>query len=220
MPDRRNGTTNGDDLEVAARDGLATIAAQGDHVARSLSPEPSAMYVLWGAAWSLGATALYLATDGGPGPWWSMTTALIVVGIVVAGASTLSARQGVRAGRGLEGHSTVQGTMYGFSWLLGLGGGVAVAVLLDRATGGVATATVWTASLGLVVALLFVTGGAVWREPVQYGFGIWLLVVTLVALAVGTPHHLAVLAIGGGGGLLATAPIVRRVHGTPATTAP
>jgi hypothetical protein len=57
----------------------------------------------------------------------------------------------------------------------------------------------------LVTGLIYVVAAAIWLDTTMFGFGIWLLAVAAAAGWAGPVGALAVGALAGGGGFLATA---------------
>jgi hypothetical protein len=105
------------------------------------------------------------------------------------------------------------GALYGWAWFLGFAGVFALAGALVRAGAEpVVVETAMTIASPIVVGVLYIAGAAMWRDRAQFALGVWILVVTIGAAAVGMPWMLAVMAIAGGGGMLvgAVADGVRR----------
>ncbi|MFG2779490.1 hypothetical protein ACGFY7_16775 [Streptomyces prunicolor] len=70
----------------------------------------------------------------------------------------------------------------------------------------------WRESSGLVVGLLYLAGGAVYRDRLQYLLGTWLALTSSAALFVhGAPLYW-VLALAGGGSYLVAAALEPRRH--------
>ena len=68
-----------------------------------------------------------------------------------------------------------------------------------------------------MVGLLYLAGGAVWRDRLMYGMGIWIIVVGMAAPFFGSPGNALIMAIAGGGGFLVYATFLeatrrRRAH--------
>ncbi len=57
----------------------------------------------------------------------------------------------------------------------------------------------------LLVAALYMAGGAMWNDRAQFALGAWIAVSTVVAAAAGPPGLLLVMSLAGGGGMLAAA---------------
>ena len=62
-----------------------------------------------------------------------------------------------------------------------------------------------SAGAGLVVGLLYLAGGALWQDRVQYGLGLWILLASRAGALVGTPGIYLVMSLAGGGGFLLAA---------------
>ena len=63
----------------------------------------------------------------------------------------------------------------------------------------------WSVLSGLLVGVLYLTGGALWQDPVQYRLGAWVLVSSAIGALAGYPGVYLVMGIGGGGGFLVAA---------------
>ena len=57
----------------------------------------------------------------------------------------------------------------------------------------------------MVAGVLYLAGGALFADRVQYGLGAWMLAVGAGSVQAGWPANFAVLALAGGGGFLAAA---------------
>ena len=59
----------------------------------------------------------------------------------------------------------------------------------------------------LLVAALYMAGGAMWTDRAQFALGAWIALSTVVAAAVGPPGLLLVMSLAGGGGMLVAAAV-------------
>lgn len=190
--------------ELSAAESLAVIEQQRDRVGRELQINPVVLYATWGLAWTLGFTGMALsATDLVAFPGWLGGTAfagLMVAAMVVTGVHI------ARATRGVRGVSSQVGAMYGWSWALGFGALTAInSSLIGRGLTEEQIAILWPASALLIVGVLYLAGGALWRDRFQFGLGVWVLVTDAVSVFAGVPGNYVVLAIAGGGGFLVAA---------------
>lgn len=162
-------------------------------------------YAIWGAIWlvGFGATALGLG---------AVTVGLVwSAGVVVAGIVTAVVQR--RYARGVEGTTTRVGGRLGVAWLASIAAAAVVANLLGLRHHQVSALFV------LVVAVLYLAMGAAFLDDLQYRLGLWLLAVSALALVAGPPRYAAVMALLGGGGLLATAALTWRRECAPAPRA-
>jgi hypothetical protein len=182
---------------------LAVIEAQHLEAIRSLRVDPVPILGMWGLAWLGGFGAFYLASPDGPGPYLATWAAGLVLGVLFAAAVAVSVQQGVWRSRGVEGPSRQVGAMYGWSWPLAFAGlyGVNLGLIHQGLPTGVAP-LLWSGSSLLVVGLLYLAGGMIWTDRVQYGLGAWTLVVGAASVSAGVPGNFAVLSLAGGGGFL------------------
>lgn len=56
-----------------------------------------------------------------------------------------------------------------------------------------------------MVGVLYLGGGATWRDRAQFGLSAWILVTTGAGVVAGLPWLSLVMALGGGGGFLLAA---------------
>lgn len=140
-----------------------------------------------------------------------LVSAMVVTGVHMA-----------RRFAGVRGVSSRVGAMYGWAWTLGF---VAYAAIMAGAVRAGADDPVmnvlWSAGSGLVVGLLYLAGGAMWQDPVQYGLGVWILLASAAGALAGSPANYLVMSLAGGGGfLLAAAYFASRSPGRAAGAGP
>lgn len=172
----------------------------------------AAVFAVWGVAWLLGFGVLYMSWPGGLGPLWSRSVAGVLAAVLLCAAMAFSLARGFRRGRGVVGPSRSVSMMYGASWLLGLGG--VWTIDLTLANDGLPVRLkplLWSGSSLLVVGVLWLAGGMVWHNRVQYALGVWTLMIGAASVLAGVPANFAVLSLAGGGGLLVAAAVMARV---------
>jgi len=191
--------------QLTARESLAVIEAQNE-AARSLTGDVVPILGMWGVAWLGGFGAFYLASPEGPGPYLATWAAGVILGVLFTAAVAVSVSQGIWRGRGVEGPSRKVGAMYGWSWLLAFAGlyGVNLGLIHQGLPSGLQP-LLWSGSSLLVVGLLYLAGGMIWSDRVQYGLGAWTLVTGAASVSAGVPANFAVLSLAGGGGFLVAA---------------
>jgi hypothetical protein len=112
----------------------------------------------------------------------------------------------VRRGRGVRGPSRTVAASFGWSWLLALAGVFALNIGLSQHGLPASLAPLlWPGSSSVVVGVLYLAGGLLFADRVQYGLGAWMLAVGAGSVLAGWPANFAVLALAGGGGFLAAA---------------
>lgn len=203
-----------------ALDLLAALAVVQDaerSARRGLTGNTALVYLVWGLTWALGYGALQGSRHG----WLPLTpeTALVVLGVTLALAAVYTVVVFGRSSRGIRGQSSFQGGMYGAAWALGFAVMGALGAVIGREV-----EDFWTRGLllngtaVLIVGLLYITGGTTFNDGAQSILGVWLLVVTLLALVAGSMHFLTVFLLLGAPGLLAAALVehlrTRRRRGT------
>jgi len=198
----------GEDSSLTAVESWAVIEAQREQVRRRVDVDPAVLFAIWGVAWAVGFGAAYLAY--GPGrviPAWSgpsVAAVLMVAGMVA------SAGYAISLGRGVSGPSRSAGAMYGWSWMLGfLCLAVVNTALIRRGLPADGAALLWSSSALLLTGVLYLAGGALYNDRVQYGVGVWTLLSAAGAVFAGVPGNFLVMAAAGGGGFLALAAYYR-----------
>lgn len=168
---------------------------------RQLGPDEVVLYLVWGIAWLLGYGALHgsrfgwLPIDRGP--------ALLLHGLCIIAGVLVTLIIAARQSRGIRGHSTFIGAMYGSAWVLGF-------LVLGSLSGRLAQAIndFWLMGLVinsiavLIVGLLYITGGTIFNDRTQAILGIWFLLVDIIAIISGPEHFLTVFFVFGSGGFL------------------
>ncbi len=212
--------TADDERLLTPEQSLALVEVQREEANRSLRVDPVPILGAWGVAWLAGFGAIYLALPAGPGPFLPTWAAGAILGVLFVASMVVSVGQGVWRGRGIEGPSRQVGAMYGWSWLLGLAGLYAVNFgLTHKGVPSGLLPLLWSGSALLVVGVLYLAGGMLWRDRVQYGLGAWTLVVGAASVSAGVPANFAVLSLAGGGGFLIAAGVAhvrgKRSQGRP-----
>lgn len=161
------------------------------HTQRKLDRIYAGLLFAWAVAWFFGFGALWFAKDVGgvalidTGVAWAIFGVLIVAGIVWSVVS------GVRsASSGIHGRSQLQGALYGNAWAISMVGTTLITTGLRRSGVSEQTANLmYPAMFILIVGVLYLAGGAVWRSPALYALGIAMIVVASVATFIGSPYH-------------------------------
>lgn len=208
---------------------LRIIEAQAAKV-RSREPDARLIFGLWGVAWLVGYLALYLTasgriggqtgSDAAPTP---ATWAFILFAICIVGAMVTTIIYSIRANDGVVGASATFGAMYGWTWCLGFLGMATILGGLSKAGADDTVVALAANALScLVVGVLYLAGGAFWRDRGQYIIGIWILLVGVGSIYAGLPNAYFLMAVLGGGGFFAGAVLehLLRNRRTPAMVGP
>jgi hypothetical protein len=206
------------DEELSPQELLELIKSQHEGAARDLCVDPAQILASWGVAWTLGFGAFYFASSGARWhflPLWAATVVLVALSaLALAGVVTQTARRG----RGVQGPSRTVSARYGWSWPLAFAGVFALnAGLSEHGLPASLGPLLWPGSSAVVVGVLYLAGGALFADDVQYGLGAWMLAVGAGSVQAGWPANFAVLALAGGGGFLAAAAFIlaRGRHARP-----
>lgn len=173
-----------------------------------------AAYASFGLAYVLGhgaAAASHGDTPvlGLPG-WLPMT----LLGIGLATGIALATIAALRAQRGATAPELLSGRLLGTAWIAAFTAlALAITGLTSVLDAPELQSVLWPAGSGLIVGLLYLAEGAVRRNVLHYGLGVWLALTSAAALSLDAPGPSWVLAVAGGGAYsLATALERRRLR--------
>ncbi len=204
--DQHDLADDGTHTDLAAAESLALIEAQRREVGAQLEPDARLLYGLWGLALLIGEGAFFLATWDDSPVEVSMPLAGTTLFVSLASAMVISSVHIARRVAGVQGNSSRQGMFYRWTWMVGF---VSLAAIISGVTrtgiDDAAIGLLWAAGSGLVIGLLYMAGGAMWLDRTQFALGAWFAVVSGAGAVAGTPWIYLVLAVAGGGGLLAVA---------------
>ncbi|MEC3981310.1 hypothetical protein [Amycolatopsis sp. H20-H5] len=198
-----------DDAEpMTAEQSLALIARQRERTRRELGVNPARLLAVWGVAWFVGWGLMYLARPGENSSRFPLWIPAVVLAVGFAAAIGYSIYYGTRAGRGIRGPSNLAGAMYGWSWTLGYAGLTVVNIRIGK-TGlpWDTTSLLWTGSSLLLTGVLYLAGGAIWSDKLQFGLGVWMIVSAAASVFSSVPGNFLVLCLCGGGGFLVAAAV-------------
>lgn len=187
---------------------LALIAAQRESTRRRTAPTLAVIGTAWGVSWLVGYLTLYLTFDGVSSPWWAFAVfaGLLVLAIVVTAVHI------ARRSAGVRGESATVGAMYGWTWVVGFVAAGLVFAGAARADASPELMAMLSNGVScLVVGLLYMAGGMLWREWRMFVLGGWVALVAGAASLAGAPVIYLVMAVAGGGGFLLAALLDRVV---------
>ncbi|ADG76325.1 conserved hypothetical protein [Cellulomonas flavigena DSM 20109] len=195
-----------DDAPLDPRAGLAIVAAQQRRV-RESEIDDRLLFGVWGVAWLVGyavqwrtAVSSGTRTSTGQGGLAFAIIALVALAITLVHITVAS--------RGVAGVSKQAGAMFGIAWSIGFTGqGLIVAGVARADASPEVIAIVANGAACLVVGLLYMAGGAVWRQRALFFIGAWMIATAAAASLVPMPGGYLVMSLAGGGGLLAGAVI-------------
>ncbi|UGT53897.1 ABC transporter permease [Nocardia asteroides] len=188
---------------------LSPIESRPSPLRVLLDNRPS--YLSFGLAWLLGHGAY--ALSHGADPLLRLPSALpsvLLIGGLLA-AMVITSVVTMRAQRDATGRDAVVGNLLAASWLIGFGALFFVITALSSALAQPdLRMLLWPAGSGLIVGLLYLAGGAAYRDVLQYALGAWLALTSSAALFLDGASPYWVLAIAGGGSYLAAAALEPR----------
>lgn len=190
-----------EDLPGDPAEMLALIRSQQDTVRKGTEPSGPLLFGAWGVAWLAGYLVLFVSGTqerGLPAGW-----AFAVFGLLLVSAMVFT---GVHIGRravGVRGASAAVGAMYGWSWAVCFAVVFLILSGVARAGASHEVMQILSNSLScLVVAALYMAGGALWREWRMFALGVWIALVAGGAALLGPPSSYLLMAVAGGGGFL------------------
>lgn len=185
---------------------------------RSLTFRAPVVYASWGVAWLVGLGAMWLSVRGQSHYSGPSAGPAILFGVLIVLAIAATMASVLQASRGVSGQAEAQGRIFGFSWLIGFAAWFAINAALSVAGAGEDVLGVAsTAGPLLVTSLLYLAGAGIWLDWPMFVMGLWLALVTAVAVFTGPVGVLLVAAAAGGGGFLLMAGYLSwRGHREPA----
>jgi hypothetical protein len=188
---------------------LELIRTQHEGAARNLYVDPAQIFITWGMAWTLGFGAFYFASPRAQWhflPVWAAAAVLATLSAVAIAGVVI---QMARRDRGVQGPSRTASARYAWSWLLAFAGVLILNIGLSQHGLPMSLAPLlWPGSFAVVAGVLYLSGGVLFADRVQYGLGAWMLAVGAGSVLASWPANFAVLALAGGGGFLAAALVI------------
>ncbi len=195
-----------DDGSLTAEQSLALIEAQRSRVQAETDVDPVLLYGVWGTAWLVGFGLWALTASRGDGDRVLDLPAGLVgasFAVLLVSAAAVTTWHSVRAGRGLRGEGQMRGAMYGGSWFLAFVGLFAVMAAVGRQGASDELMSLLSPLLAcLLVGVMQMMGGAVWKDRALFAIGVWVLLCTAVGGLLGLPDFYLVMSLAGGGGFL------------------
>lgn len=196
--------TNDEESALSPEETLRLIERQQAATIKQLKGNPLLVYLPWGVAWLLGFTAFFLhyGLNGVSHLPISQGQAMTVLmcGLLVAGSVATYGifKMQVHA----RGASSIKGTMYGYAWVLGLLTMGVITARMGPQLPGAESGLLSAAISLLVVALLFMLGGALWLEKPMFFLGLWTAGVNALGVLLGPGWHALLVAVLLGGGFI------------------
>lgn len=192
---------------------LALMQQQRRRTAHWVNRSYAVMLITWAAAWIVGFGAIWSAAEGGGNPFFRVPTtpAWVVFGAALVTGAVVSIVMGIRSGAGVRGPSRLAGAMYGWAWSISMfGAGLLLGAVQRAGADAEVMAVLSPAVFALLVGVLYLTGGALWRSPVQYALGVVMIATAVGASYAGTPTNYLVYATVGPAAMLVVAVLMLR----------
>ena len=198
---------------------MRILSEQDERSATAFTYPDRVVLLVWGIAYLLGH--LPLALSAGDDAlvdlplWFALGSLFAAIGVGIAISIGLS----VRYSRGIQGDSARKGMLYGFAWWFAFLGIAGLARRLgDLDIEGDQSGMLINGAAMMLVAAMFMAGGAIWLDTTQFVVGVAISLATAVALFVGLPAYYWIMAFGVGGVLLLAAAAHGRI-GKPSSGA-
>ncbi|MFF5206016.1 hypothetical protein [Streptosporangium sp. NPDC000396] len=201
-----------DERALSPEEMLRLIEQQGSVAAHRLTPDPVPHYLAWGVAWFVGFGALFLhhglsGTPYVPIPFPVVLTllfGLMALAMLVSALTMWQLRSPVR------GASQTRGMMYGFAWSFGFLSMWAIAIRFGTQLPPAENSLLWASLSMMVVAILYMAGGALWLVRPMFVLGAGMAVLNAVGTAAGPGWHALLMSVGAGGGSIVGGLLLRR----------
>ncbi|WP_250002190.1 transporter [Actinoplanes sp. M2I2] len=184
---------------------LALIERERAKLGRDLAPDPRVMFWPWGIAWLVGFTFLFLrfGPDGRVYVDMPAWLPLAVLPLLMIAAGILTGIAGGRAGSRISGPSTRQGVMYGVSWSVAFTGFSILFAQFSDILSEDRAGLLWAGGMVALTGVLHMAGGAVWNDRDLFVLGAWTSLINIVGILIGPGWHSLIVAVAGGGGMIA-----------------
>ena len=180
---------------------LALVKHQQSGVSRRMARQIPWILLAWGIAWAVGYGMLWLIDGAKPAFSVPLPVAVSVIAVLFAAAIAVSIVIGTRAGRGIRStpSAAFTGAVYGIT---GSASFIAIYVLaIGLTVNGMAASLqpiFLTSGMGIVIGIMHLMAGAIWRAVPSVVMGALLLAVAVVAPFFGYPDHYLFFAVAGG----------------------
>jgi hypothetical protein len=186
-----------DDRAPSPEETMRLIEEQSAVAAKRLRGDLLLLQVPWGIAWLLGFGAFFLryGLDGTPDGPISLSQALAVLFGTQILAGVCTAIGLTRVNRGMRGESTAKGAMYTFAWLAGVAMMTVTCLRYTIQLPEAESTLLWSGGMLAVVALLYMSGGAIWAAWPMFFMGVWIAAVNVAGLLLGVGWHALLSAV-------------------------
>ena len=190
--------------ELSPEESLQLITRQQHHANRKLGGHHLWYWTPWGVTWliSFGLFFLYYGLDGAPYVAMPQAVPLIVLFSLMLVAISWTAFIGIRSTRHIQGASSTQGMMFGFTWTFGFLTVIATGIYFKDFIPEDQIGLLWAGLSVGVTGMLYMAGAAIFNDRSMFGLGLWISVVNAIGITAGPGWHALLTATAGGGGML------------------
>lgn len=204
--------TDDGERESSPEETLRLIERQRAVAVKALAGDPLLLYTPWGVAWLLGFGAFFLhyGLDGvSYAPIsWQLALGVLMAGQLVAGAFVATGL--VRLSSAVRGESTARGMMYGYAWFVGMVLMTVINIKFSQLLPMEERGLLWSGVSLMVVAVLYMAGGALYTQWPMFFMGVWIAAVDGLGVILGPGWHALLTAVLLGGGQIVTGIRLRR----------
>jgi len=198
-------TDHDDDAPLDAATALELLQSQRRSVEQQMGSFVPVITATWGVVWLVGFGALWAIDGARPVLALPLAVAVTVFVVAMLVGVAVSAWFGIRSSRGIRSNpaTAFTGALYGVTWMIGaVGIAVLGTALRSRGMTPELANFYYPSAYVLLVGVLYLVAGAIWRSvPSAVGGGA-LVVIAAVAPFLPYPAHYAFFAIAGGGAFL------------------
>lgn len=185
---------------------LRLIDQQTAEVGTRANNTQATLFAVWGLAYLVGFGALALDPSATTAYSWR----IVVFSCAMFAGIAASFGLGARFGSGVRGPARRAGIMIGLTWLLVFVSSGFISQAIFQTDIAPAKGFMLVAGISvLLVGALYSAFGAMSNDVSFFLLGVWFLVVDAIAMLVGTPTYLTIMALLGGGGFLVGAVITK-----------
>ncbi|MFI7446608.1 hypothetical protein ACIBQX_03830 [Nonomuraea sp. NPDC049714] len=196
----------------APEDTLRLMEEQRAATVRALSGDPLLLYAPWGIAWLLGFSAFFLhyGLDGvSYAPISQMQALSVLMGAQLL-AGGVAAFGIVRMAGVIRGGTSAKGAMFGYAWFGGMVLMSVIGIRFSPMLPPAETGLLWAGISLMVVAVLYMAGGAIYHNWPMFFIGVWIAAVDALGVILGPGWHALLTAVLLGAGQIVIACWLRR----------
>jgi len=201
-----------DERAASPEEMLRVIERQQVATVKALQGDPLLLYAPWGVAWLISFTVFFLryGLHGVPYAPITLTQAMSVQVASLVFAGAVVAYGTVKMSGRVRGESQAKGAMYGYTWFVGMILMSVIAIRFSPQLPPAETGLLWAGVSLMVVAIIYMAGGAIWSNWPMFFIGVWIAAVNALGVLLGPGWHALLAAVLLGAGQIVIALWLRR----------